>query len=50
MQGADFGGSALAQLFSVKALVFYAVCIVLGLWKLIDIAIWIFDHVSVDFG
>ncbi|QDP49075.1 MAG: hypothetical protein Unbinned4811contig1001_20 [Prokaryotic dsDNA virus sp.] len=35
----------------IKAM--FAVLIVsvpLGLWKLIDIAVWIFDHVSVDFG
>lgn len=50
MQGADFGGNALAQLISPKALVFYAVCAILGIWKLIDIAIWIFEHVSVDFA
>lgn len=26
------------------------VSVPLGLWKLVDIVIWIFDHVSVDFG
>ena len=26
------------------------VSVPLGLWKLVDIAIWLIDHVSVDFG
>ena len=26
------------------------VSVPLGLWKLIDIVLWLFDHVSVDLG
>lgn len=43
-------GSSLEGIFSTAGLVFFAVVFGLGVWKVIDIIMWLFQHISISWS
>lgn len=43
-------GSGIESLFTTGTFVFLIVVSALGLWKIIDIIIWLFQHISISWS